>query len=123
MSCDVGSHEDAHNSHSNEDNLYNSLTNATFIILIELHLLLQGINNSASELATILEHEAMEFSTSVSLEQSEVPERACDEPPVTEPALEEECLPDSVDDVAAGSSSSSDSLAENLHALPLYVVF
>jgi len=80
------------------------------------NLCFQGkLNNSASELATILEHETMEFSTSLSVDHADDQLDSVDAPL---PDKEEPSHPGSLEDVGQ-SSSSSDSLAENLHALPL----
>lgn len=88
---------------------------------------MQGkLNNSTGELATILEHETMEFTTSPSA-SFDLGENALSAPeglnivpsPEPEPFLSVEVEPKSQPDETQNSSSSSDSINENLHALPL----
>lgn len=86
------------------------------------------LNNSTGELATILEHETMEFTTSPSA-SFDLGENALSAPeglnilpapePLCEAILDVEAVAKSQQDEIQNSSSSSDSIGENLHALPL----
>ncbi|KAL0266461.1 UNVERIFIED_CONTAM: hypothetical protein PYX00_008987 [Menopon gallinae] len=76
------------------------------------------LNNSTGELATILEHETMEFTTSPS-SSFDIGEGASSAPEGLNLATSSEVSKKTQPDDVQNSSSSSDSLGENLHALPL----